>query len=56
MRTISHYINGQIYSGTSGRQGDVFNPATGEVSTKVDFATPEIVDEAVGAARVAGEA
>ena len=56
MKTISHYINGQIYSGTSGRQGDVFNPATGEVSTKVDFATPQIVDEAVSAARVAGEA
>ena len=56
MNTICHYINGQIYTGASDRQGDVFNPATGDVSAKVNFATPKVVDEAVKAAVTAGEA
>ena len=35
---IDHFINGQRMPGTSGRQSDVFNPATGEVSGRVTLA------------------
>src|SRR5437762_2894081 len=39
MRTIGHFLNGTSVEGTSGRYGDIFNPATGEVQAKVAFAT-----------------
>src|SRR5436190_6227324 len=48
---ISHWIDGQRVEGTSGRSGPVFNPATGEQSGAVDFATAEEVDAAVQAAK-----
>ena len=35
MRDIGHFIGGKTVKGTSGRQGDVFNPNTGEVQAKV---------------------
>ena len=35
---ISHYINGEVVPGQSGRRGDIYNPAIGEVIRKVDFA------------------
>ena len=50
---ITHFINGATWSGKSDTQGDVFNPATGELTGKVDFATTAVVDEAVGAATAA---
>ena len=34
-KILHHFINGQKVEGTSGRFGDVFNPATGEVSARV---------------------
>ena len=37
-QTIGHWLDGQPYAGTSGRTGEVFNPATGEVSALVAFA------------------
>jgi malonate-semialdehyde dehydrogenase (acetylating)/methylmalonate-semialdehyde dehydrogenase len=40
-------------AGTSGRQGPVYNPATGEVAREVDFASIEEVDAAVAAAAAA---
>src|SRR6188508_1454572 len=52
---ISHWIDGQRVEGTSGRSGPVYNPATGEQSGEVDFASAEEVDAAVGAARRALE-
>ncbi len=52
-KRITHYINGSSWSGNSERSGDVFNPATGEVSAKVDFASAAVVDEAVAAAKSA---
>src|SRR6188508_451300 len=52
---ISHWIDGQRVEGTSGRSGPVYNPATGEQSGEVDFASAEEVDAAVGAARRAFE-
>jgi len=50
---ITHFINGAPWSGTSERSGDVFNPATGEVTAKVDFASAAVVNDAVNAAKKA---
>jgi len=47
---ISHWIDGKPWAGVAERSGDVFNPATGEVSGHVDFAARSEVDEAVAAA------
>ncbi len=40
-------------AGASGRQGDVYDPATGQLTKHVDFASVEEVDAAVAAARAA---
>src|SRR4051812_45361172 len=53
VKPINHWISGQAYAGQSGRTGPVFNPATGEQSGAVDFATVEEVDKAVQAAKQA---
>ena len=50
MRRIEGFIGGKSVKATSGREGDVFNPNTGEVQAKVGFATKEDVDVAVQAA------
>jgi malonate-semialdehyde dehydrogenase (acetylating)/methylmalonate-semialdehyde dehydrogenase len=50
---ISHWIGGRSIAGTSGRQGDVFDPATGALTRHVDFASADEVDAAVAAARAA---
>ncbi|TDV55302.1 CoA-acylating methylmalonate-semialdehyde dehydrogenase [Actinophytocola oryzae] len=47
---ISHWIDGKPWAGVAERSGDVFDPATGEVAGRVDFASAAEVDEAVGAA------
>jgi malonate-semialdehyde dehydrogenase (acetylating)/methylmalonate-semialdehyde dehydrogenase len=47
MRTINHFVGGQEVAGKSGRFGDVFNPATGEVQAKVALASRAEVDAAV---------
>ena len=47
MRTIGHFLNGATVAGTSGRFGDIFNPATGEVQAKVAFATRAELRQAV---------
>ena len=41
---ISHWIGGKLVPGESGRTGPVFNPATGEQTHEVDFASREEVD------------
>jgi malonate-semialdehyde dehydrogenase (acetylating) / methylmalonate-semialdehyde dehydrogenase len=51
MRTINHWIAGKEVLSTAERAGDVYNPATGEVSAQVAFASPRDVDAAVEAAR-----
>src|SRR6187431_2048142 len=48
---IAHWIDGQRVEGASGRSGPVYNPATGEQSGEVDFASVEEVDAAVQAAK-----
>ena len=51
--TIGHWIGGRHVQGTSGRQGPVFNPATGVQAKWVDFASEEELDAAVAAAKAA---
>jgi malonate-semialdehyde dehydrogenase (acetylating) / methylmalonate-semialdehyde dehydrogenase len=55
MKVISHWINGRVVEGTSGRRGPVWNPATGEQQAEVDFASVEEVDAAVDVATAAFE-
>ena len=50
---IPHWIGGRRVEGESGRNGPVYNPATGRQTGAVDFATAEEVDAAVRAAREA---
>ncbi|MGH1412141.1 MAG: CoA-acylating methylmalonate-semialdehyde dehydrogenase [Pelagimonas sp.] len=50
MQELTHYINGEHVSGTSGRFADVMNPATGEVQAKAPLATVAEVDAAVAKA------
>jgi malonate-semialdehyde dehydrogenase (acetylating)/methylmalonate-semialdehyde dehydrogenase len=53
---IPHWIDGAATPGTSGRSGPVYNPATGEKTGRVDFASAAEVDRAVAsAARAAAE-
>src|SRR5262245_54083543 len=47
---ISHWIDGTIIPGTSGRVGPVFNPATGDLTAEVDLADAAEVDRAVASA------
>src|ERR1700682_147186 len=50
MRTLTHFIGGEHTAGTSGRFGDVFNPATGEVQARVPLASRADLRQAVDAA------
>ena len=50
---VSHWINGHVVEGTSGRSGPVYDPATGRQSKQLDFASVEEVDAAVAAATAA---
>ena len=50
MSEITHWINGKTFDDSAKRHGDIFNPATGEVSKKVAFGTTATVDVAVKAA------
>ncbi|MBO1758624.1 CoA-acylating methylmalonate-semialdehyde dehydrogenase [Dermacoccus sp. NHGro5] len=52
MKQIGHWINGGEVAGT-GREQDVFNPATGEVSGRVALASVSDLEQAVDAARAA---
>ncbi len=53
MSDVQHFINGTHSNGSSGRWGDVFNPATGERSRRVALAGAGEVDQAVKAAAAA---
>jgi malonate-semialdehyde dehydrogenase (acetylating) / methylmalonate-semialdehyde dehydrogenase len=53
MNRISHWIDGKVVEGTSGRSGVVWNPATGERQAAVDFASVEELDLAVAVAKAA---
>ena len=47
LKRISHWIGGQAVAGTSGKEGPVFNPATGQQTGVVDLASAAEVDAAV---------
>ena len=53
MREIGHFIGGKLVAGTSGKFGDVFNPASGEITAKVALADASEVDKAVAIANAA---
>ncbi|MET0801890.1 MAG: CoA-acylating methylmalonate-semialdehyde dehydrogenase [Actinomycetota bacterium] len=53
MERLSHWIGGKLVLGESSRTGPVYNPATGEQTHEVDFASVEEVDQAVETAREA---
>jgi len=50
MSEITHWINGKSFDDSAKRHGEIFNPATGEVSKKVAVGTAATVDAAVKAA------
>src|SRR5690606_6521741 len=50
---VNHWIGGRTVEGASGNHGPVTDPATGEVTTQVAFASVEEVDAAVAAAKEA---
>ena len=54
-RRITHLIGHRPWEGTAERTGDVFNPATGEVTGTVDFASAEVVGEVVAKASAAAK-
>ncbi len=41
MHELTHFIDGKMTPGTSGRFSDVFNPATGEVQSKLPMASAD---------------
>ena len=51
--TVTHWINGRPVPSTSGRTGNIYNPATGEIIGQVAFASSAEVDHAVAAAKSA---
>ena len=53
LRSVHHWINGAQAAGTSGRFGQVFHPASGQVQATVAFASADEVDAAVSAAAAA---
>ncbi len=53
MKHCTHWIGGKPWAGDAARRGDLYNPATGQVTGSVDFATAAEVDLAVQAAAAA---
>jgi malonate-semialdehyde dehydrogenase (acetylating)/methylmalonate-semialdehyde dehydrogenase len=53
VRELTHFVAGRHVKGTSGRFGDVYNPATGEVQAKTPLASTAEMRSAVEAARKA---
>jgi malonate-semialdehyde dehydrogenase (acetylating)/methylmalonate-semialdehyde dehydrogenase len=49
-QTINHWAGGAEFAGTSGRFGDVTDPATGAVTGQVAYASVEDADQVIGTA------
>ncbi len=47
MAQVKHWINGELSTQVSERHGDIYNPATGEITGAVDFASAATIDHAV---------
>jgi malonate-semialdehyde dehydrogenase (acetylating)/methylmalonate-semialdehyde dehydrogenase len=52
-KELHHYIGGKRVKGTSGRFGDVFNPATGDVTARVPLASADETRQGIAAAAAA---
>ena len=52
-KVIEHWINGSLEPSTSNRYGDIFNPATGEIISKLPMGNKADLDKAVEAAEAA---
>ncbi len=50
VKHVTHWIGGKPWDGQAERHGDIYDPATGQVSGQVDFASAADVDAAVAAA------
>ena len=50
---LPHFINGEDVAGNNSRFGDVFNPATGNVTGRVPLATKQEVEAAIASAQAA---
>ncbi len=46
-KTLHHFIDGKAVEGASGRFGDVFNPATGDIAAQVPLASADEVRQAI---------
>jgi malonate-semialdehyde dehydrogenase (acetylating)/methylmalonate-semialdehyde dehydrogenase len=55
MKTISHWVNGSVMADMPDRTGEIFNPATGQVSANVAFADAATVDKIVNISEKAFE-
>ncbi len=54
-KQVTHWIGGKPWAGRAQRQGDIYDPATGQVTGVVDFAESGDVDDAVAAAKLAAQ-
>ena len=52
-KNLYHWIDGEKFYHQDGRSGDVFNPATGDVASRVPFAGAEEISVAINAANQA---
>ncbi len=52
-RVVEHWTNNRLWSGKSGRRGDIYNPATGEVARSVALADSDDVAAVVETAAAA---
>ncbi len=50
---LKHYINGGYVEGTSGRFGDIYDPAQGIVTRQVALASKQEVEGAIASAHAA---
>ena len=53
MKRISHWVDGKVLVGTSGRTGVIWQPATGEQQAEVDLASADEVSHAIAVAKAA---
>ncbi|MFJ5765396.1 CoA-acylating methylmalonate-semialdehyde dehydrogenase [Lysinibacillus sp. NPDC093210] len=53
VKTLTHFIGGEMIEGQSGRYGSVYNPTTGDIIAKVPLATVEEAREAIKKAQTA---
>jgi malonate-semialdehyde dehydrogenase (acetylating)/methylmalonate-semialdehyde dehydrogenase len=54
-KRVTHWIGGKPFGGVAARRGDIYDPALGEVSGTVDFASTQEVADVVAVAKDAFE-